>query len=94
MHPLDARASGTSATRAIGTIPAHAAKSFRSPVSDVRYVAELSTSRRSASVSRPSCCRRRRRRTLEVDPEPELVLEFDKAAELTELLGVLFAAES
>jgi hypothetical protein len=69
-------------------------ESFLPRVVDTTVVTLLSTSHRSASVSRRSCCRgRRAERRLEIDPEAEFVLEFDEAAELVELLCLLFATE-
>ena len=94
MHPLDARASGTSATRAIGTIPAHRREIV--PFAGLRRAVRRGiehVSQKCICVS-PVMLSKKAPTELEVDPEPELVLEFDKAAELTELLGVLFAAES
>ena len=69
-------------------------ESFRSPASKGRC-----TPRFSALLAEVHLClaghvvEEDGRTRLQIDPESELVLEFDQAAELAEVLGVFLAAE-
>jgi hypothetical protein len=79
---------------AIGTVRCESFESFRSRVRRTTVGAAFQHfSQKCICVSPVMLPAKASRTTLKIDPEAELVLEFDQATELAELFHVRFASE-
>jgi hypothetical protein len=91
---LDARHLRSVPVEASGTVAGRGFESFRSRVfGGTVNLAVEHFSQKCICVSPAMLSKEASRTRLEIDPEAELALEFDQAAELAKLLGVLFTAE-